>query len=127
MRNFELSESAATGCARASDEFRTFNIQNSTLRIRQINSAIAAKALMNNVGENESIIVLYPRGGIIHPHHDQTIEYQTILYLRPPDRASSPTLLHLCPVAYSRIRSSGDHRTPHPSRAVRPPRSGGNR
>jgi hypothetical protein len=50
MLNGELSESAATGYARASDEFRTCNIQNSTLRIRQINSTIAAEALMNNMG-----------------------------------------------------------------------------
>jgi len=28
--NVELSKSAATGCARASDEFRTFNNQYST-------------------------------------------------------------------------------------------------
>jgi hypothetical protein len=33
MLNDKLRESAATGCARASDEFRTFNIQNSTLSI----------------------------------------------------------------------------------------------
>jgi hypothetical protein len=42
MLNVELSESAAIGCARASDEFRTFNIQNSTLNIREINTAISA-------------------------------------------------------------------------------------
>jgi hypothetical protein len=35
MMNVELSEAAATGCARSSDEFQTFNI-------RYINSAIAA-------------------------------------------------------------------------------------
>jgi len=50
MLNVELPESEATGCARASDEFRAFNIQNSTLRIRQINSAIAAEVFMNNAG-----------------------------------------------------------------------------
>jgi hypothetical protein len=42
MMNVELSEAAATGCARSSDEFQTFNIQNSTFNIRYINSAIAA-------------------------------------------------------------------------------------
>jgi len=41
-----LTESAATGCARASDEFRTFNIQNSTLNIML--AVTAAEALMNN-------------------------------------------------------------------------------
>jgi hypothetical protein len=54
MLNFELSESAATGSARASDEFRTFNIQNSTLNIRQINSGIAVEALMNNAGQTHA-------------------------------------------------------------------------
>jgi hypothetical protein len=50
MLTGELSESAATGFARASDEFRTFNIQNSTLNIRQINSAIAAEVFLSNAG-----------------------------------------------------------------------------
>jgi len=50
MLNFKLSESAVTGCGKASDEFRTFNIQNSALNIRQINSAIAAETLMNIAG-----------------------------------------------------------------------------
>jgi hypothetical protein len=50
MLNFELSESAATDCASASDQFRAINIQNSTLNIRQIDSAIAAEGFMNNVG-----------------------------------------------------------------------------
>jgi hypothetical protein len=50
MLNVESSESAAPGCARASDEFRTFDIQNSTLNIRQINLAIAAEVFMNNAG-----------------------------------------------------------------------------
>jgi len=50
MVNVELSESAATGCVRASDDFRTFNIQNSPFNIRQIDLAIAAEALMNNAG-----------------------------------------------------------------------------
>jgi hypothetical protein len=48
MWNVELSESAATGCAKAFDEFRTFNIQNPTFPIRQINSAIAAETFMSN-------------------------------------------------------------------------------
>jgi hypothetical protein len=48
--NYELPESAATGRARASDEFRTFHIQNSTLNIRQINTAMAAEVFMNNEG-----------------------------------------------------------------------------
>jgi hypothetical protein len=46
MLNVKLTESAATGCARASDEFRTFNIQNSTLNIML--AVTAAEALMNN-------------------------------------------------------------------------------
>jgi hypothetical protein len=50
MLHFELTESAATGCARASEEFRTFNIPNSTFNIRQINSAIAAETFMSNAG-----------------------------------------------------------------------------
>jgi hypothetical protein len=50
MLNVELLESAATGCTRASDECRTFNIQNSTLSIQPINSAIAADVFMNNAG-----------------------------------------------------------------------------
>jgi hypothetical protein len=50
MLNVELSESSATGCARASDEFPTFNIQNSTFNIRQINLVIAAEVFMNNAG-----------------------------------------------------------------------------
>jgi hypothetical protein len=51
MLNVELSESAATGCTRASDDFQTFTIQNSTFNIRQSGGpAIAAEALMNNAG-----------------------------------------------------------------------------
>jgi hypothetical protein len=43
MLNVELSESAAAGCARASDEFRTLIIHNSTFNIGQINSVISAE------------------------------------------------------------------------------------
>jgi hypothetical protein len=43
MLNVELSESAATGCARAPDEFRTFIIQNSTLTI-MVAGALRARA-----------------------------------------------------------------------------------
>jgi hypothetical protein len=50
MLNVELSKSAATSSARASDEFRTFNIPNSTFNIRQINLAIAAETFMSNAG-----------------------------------------------------------------------------
>jgi hypothetical protein len=41
---------STVGCARASDEFRTLNIENSTFNIRQINSAIAAEVFVNNAG-----------------------------------------------------------------------------
>jgi hypothetical protein len=44
MINVDLSESAAIGYTRASDEFQTFNIKNSTLNIRPFKSAIAAEA-----------------------------------------------------------------------------------
>jgi len=50
MLNVEFSESAAIGSAKASDDFRTFIIQNSTLNIRQINSAIDAEVFMDNAG-----------------------------------------------------------------------------
>jgi hypothetical protein len=43
MLNVESSESVETGCARASDEFRTFNIL-------QINPVIVAEVFMNNAG-----------------------------------------------------------------------------
>jgi hypothetical protein len=48
-----LSDAAGdsnAGFARASDEFRTLNIQNSTFNIRQINSAIAAEVFVNHAG-----------------------------------------------------------------------------
>jgi hypothetical protein len=52
-----------------SDDFRTFKIQHSSLNIPNVSrqsrlsqaSTVAAEALMNNAGENKSIIVLCPR------------------------------------------------------------------
>jgi len=48
----EWLESAATGCARAFNEFRTFIIQNSTLNIEHSTDQLgdAAEAFMSNAG-----------------------------------------------------------------------------
>ena len=55
MLNCELSKSAATGCARASDEFRTLNI-------RQITSAVAVEAYVNDA-EQEPVRHCHSRRG----------------------------------------------------------------